>query len=459
MSISLGTRLGRYEIIAPAGVGGMGEVYRARDTRLDRTVAIKILSVQMCSADPDRRFELEARAISKLNHPHICQLYDIGRQDGLDYLVMEYVEGETLLQRLLRGFLPLNEALPIAIEVAEALEAAHKHGIIHRDLKPGNIMLTRSGAKLLDFGLAKRAAAAAVTDSTVSMTLTAESTIVGTLPYMAPETLEGREADERADLFALGAVLYEMLTGRPPFTGSTRASLVAAIISGQPTPVTSLQPEVSPALERVVNDCLAKDPESRWHSAHDLGSELRWLAEGGSHLSVPLPLVGPRKTREKSGWGLALLLLIVLALVIARAPQPQQSLSTALRFEVPSRTEQYHDASSPTLSPDGSSLAFTALDSKSNGQIWIRSLNSGEVRMLPGTAGADGPIWSPDGNFLAFVADSKLKKVDIRGGAPEVLCNAEGLSSWNRQGTILMLPNFRGPIFQFSANGGTTTVF
>ncbi len=288
MLLPAGTRLGPYEILAAVGAGGMGEVYRARDTRLDRTVAIKVLPAHL-SQQPEvrERFEREARAISALSHPHICALFDVGQHDGARFLVMEFLEGETLAARLERGGLPTEQSLRIAIQVAEALEKAHRHGFIHRDLKPGNVMLTKSGAKLLDFGLAKATGlaphVATLTSSpTVSSPLTAEGTIVGTFQYMSPEQLDGREADARSDLFAFGAVLYEMLTGRKAFEGKSQASVIAVILEREPTPVSSLAPMTPPALDRAVKRCLAKDPDERWQTAHDLRVELQWILEGGS---------------------------------------------------------------------------------------------------------------------------------------------------------------------------------
>src|SRR5713226_7304697 len=284
MALTSGTKLGPYEIQSPLGAGGMGEVYRAKDTRLDRTVAVKILPAHL-SDNPEakQRFEREAKAISKLNHPHICTLHDIGHQDGVDFLVMELVEGETVEQRLSKGPLPSDQTIRYAAQVADALSKAHKLGFTHRDLKPANIMLTKSGAKLMDFGLAKQAGPAPLAAALTAMTmeqskLTGEGTIVGTFQYMAPEQLEGKEADARTDIFALGEVLYEMATGKPAFNGKSRASLIAAILTAEPPLITQLQPLTPVALERVVTRCLAKDPDERWQSASDLASELNWIA-------------------------------------------------------------------------------------------------------------------------------------------------------------------------------------
>src|SRR5882762_7403507 len=293
MALTSGTKLGPYEIVAPIGAGGMGEVYRARDTRLERDVAVKVLPAHL-SSDPNlrQRLEREARAVSKLSHPHICTVHDIGHQDGVDFIVMELVEGETLEQRLLKGPLPPDQTLRIAAQVADALAKAHKLGFVHRDLKPANIMLTKTGAKLMDFGLAKQSGPAPLATALTEMTmeqakLTSEGMLVGTFQYMAPEQLEGKEADARTDIFALGEVIYEMATGKPPFSGKNRASLIAAILTAVPHSIIQLQPMAPPALERVAQKCLAKDPEERWQSASDLSSELTWIAVSPQSGSTP----------------------------------------------------------------------------------------------------------------------------------------------------------------------------
>src|SRR5882724_3558895 len=317
MPLSAGTRLGPYEILSPLGAGGMGEVYRARDTRLDRTVAIKVLPGHLSSNPQLReRFEREAKAISTLSHPHICSLYDIGHQDGIDYLVMEYLEGETLAHRIKKGALPTEQVVQYAIQITDALDTAHRHGVIHRDLKPGNVMLTKSGAKLLDFGLAKvratEAAAGMTALPTQTTPLTGEGTILGTLQYMAPEQLEGAEADARTDIFALGTLIYEMATGRKAFEGKSQASVIAAILEREPPPISTIQTMAPLALDHVVRTCLAKEPDARWQTAHDVLLELKWIAEAGSQAGILRPAGGRRKTRELLSWALAVVASLAL---------------------------------------------------------------------------------------------------------------------------------------------------
>ncbi|HYT31120.1 MAG TPA: serine/threonine-protein kinase, partial [Thermoanaerobaculia bacterium] len=312
MTLAEGSQLGPYQILAPVGTGGMGEVYRARDTRLDRIVAIKVLPAHLSANEEVRqRFDREAKTISSLSHPHICALHDVGHQDGTDYLVMEFLEGESLADRLVRGPLPTEQVLRFGIQIADALDRAHRQGIVHRDLKPGNIMLTKSGVKLVDFGLAKLTAVQPVLSSLsilptqAGQNLTQEGTILGTFQYMSPEQLEGREADARSDLFAFGAVLYEMATGHKAFSGKSQASLIAAILDSQPEPISTVQPMAPPALDRVVQTCLAKDPDDRWQTAHDVMLQLKWIAEGGSQAGVPAPVVARRKSRERLAWVVA----------------------------------------------------------------------------------------------------------------------------------------------------------
>jgi Tol biopolymer transport system component/tRNA A-37 threonylcarbamoyl transferase component Bud32 len=468
MYLPTGTRLGPYEVLAPIGAGGMGEVYKARDTRLDRTVAVKVLSARL--ADNPRlrqRFEREARALSSLSHPHICTLYDVGQEGGADFLVMEYLEGESLAARLAKGPLAPDELLRIAAQVADALDKAHRQGVIHRDLKPGNIVLTKAGAKLLDFGLAKTATnvvasalSASSTASTQSLdapeSLTAEGTLLGTLPYMAPEQLEGQEADARADIFAFGAVLYEMGTGQRAFSGKSQASLIAAILEHEPPAVSSLQPLTPRGLDRLVKTCLAKDPEQRFQSMHDVRLQLQWLAEAGPET----PISGLAKTRRRLAWSAGAATLLLLAWMVLR-PAPRQEPEMVGRFQIQppeqsvfaSRVEQHNLA----LSPDGAHLAFVATR-KGQPQLWVRPLDSLEARALAGTEGAGSPFWSPDGRFLAFFADGKLKKISVAGGPAQTLCAINGFDatgSWGPDDSLLFAEfGGRPGIHRVSASGG-----
>jgi serine/threonine protein kinase len=310
MTLEAGSKLGPYEIVEPLGAGGMGEVYRAKDSRLEREVAIKVLPEHL-SGSPElrQRLEREAKSISSLQHPNICTLHDIGSENGIDFLVMEYLDGETLDERLAQGPLPINEVLSVAISLADALDKAHRQGLAHRDLKPGNIMLTRGGAKLLDFGLAKGVLGmvdpAALTQSPTMSPLTEEGTLVGTFQYMAPEQLEGEEADARSDLFAFGSVIYEMVTGRRAFEGKTQASLIAAVLDREPVSVIQSQPMAPPALDRVIRTCLAKDPDERFQNSHDLKLQLEWIRDAGSQAGVPVPVASRRRNREKIAWAVA----------------------------------------------------------------------------------------------------------------------------------------------------------
>jgi Tol biopolymer transport system component len=472
MALSTGTRLGPYEIVSALGAGGMGEVYRARDTRLDRTVAIKVLPAAW-TADPERRlrFEREAKAVSSLNHPNICALYDVGQQDGADYLVMEHLEGETLAERLVRGPLSPDLVLRYAIEIAGALDQAHRHGVVHRDLKPANIMLTKSGAKLLDFGLAKlrekSEMSAATALATRTQALTTEGTLVGTFQYMAPEQLEGKEADVRSDIFAFGAVLYEMATGRKAFEGKSQASVIAAILAAEPTPLSVLQPAAPPAIDQVVRSCLAKDPDERGQSMHDVLLQLKWAAGSVSQAGVPAPVLPRRANRERLLWISATAVLFVAALSLAallfRQKAPE---ATPVRFSVypPEKASfgQWTVAGPVLVSPDGQRLAFVGAGSNGN-ELWVRPLDSLTPQLLPGTKGAYYPFWSPDSRYLAFFADGKLKKIPVTGGPPQTLCEAiDGRGgAWapgkSGEGVIVFAPAPQSGIFRVSAGGGEAT--
>ncbi|HEV2349036.1 MAG TPA: protein kinase [Terriglobia bacterium] len=463
-----GTKLGPYEIVAPLGAGGMGEVYRARDTRLDRNVAIKVLPAQVTyDAERRERFEREAKAISALNHPHICTLHDIGREGDTDFLVMELVEGQTLAARLEKGPLPSDQVLRLGLEISDALDKAHRLGIIHRDLKPGNIMLTpRNGAKLLDFGLAKPVVtpnSAATAMLTASKPLTKEGTIVGTFQYMAPEQLEGTEADARSDFFAFGAVLYEAATGKKAFEGKTTASVIAAVLASEPAPMSSLQPLTPPAFERVVNTCLAKDPDERFQSAHDLNLQLRWIADAGTQAGVPAPVASHRKNRERTAWviaavlGLTTITAIIVAMV--RAPKPvQPAASVRLNAELgtdATLSDTTYGASA-ILSLDGTRLAFVAVGADKTRRLYVRSLDQMQATVLPGTEGARDPFFSPDSQWIAFFAQSKLKKISVQGGPVVTLCDAldDRGGSWGDDGSIVFAAGGLEGLSKVSSAGG-----
>ena len=429
MALTAGTRLGPYKIGDQLGAGGMGEVYRATDTRLDRTVAIKVLPEHLAD-DPQRRerFEREAKAVSSLNHPHICTLFDVGEQDGVHYLVMELVEGETLQQRLEKGRLPLDQALEYAIQIADALDKAHRQGVVHRDLKPGNIMITKSaGVKLLDFGLAKLKGDDAQVSPLSQMPtqdpsapLTAEGTIIGTLQYMAPEQLEGKEADSRTDIFAFGAVVYEMVTGKKAFEGASQASLVGAIMNHQPAPVTEVQPVSPPMLNHVIKACLAKNPEDRCQNAADLMRELQWITDGSAQVGTA-PVETRSRGRELILWSaIGVLLISTLILAVAYFGGANQE-QTAFRFSFPQPVEARAEVLA--ISPDGERIAFLAPAPTGGQAVWVRELGSGEMRMLAGTEGAVRSLfWEPNGQSIGFFTSTDLRVADLSGAAPRIVC-------------------------------------
>jgi eukaryotic-like serine/threonine-protein kinase len=471
MAILPGRRLGPYEILSSLGAGGMGEVYRARDTRLDRIVAIKVLPTHLADRSELReRFEREARTIASLNHPHICTLHDIGQQDGIDFLVMEYLEGETLAQRLLKGSLPLEQALQYAIEIADALDKAHRKGVTHRDLKPGNIMLTKTGTKLLDFGLAKLKQEVAPANVQLSQLptandpLTAQGTIVGTLQYMAPEQLEGKEVDARTDIFAFGAVVYEMATGKRAFEGKSQASLIAAILEREPPPMLSLQPMTPPVLDRVVRKCLAKEPEKRWQAASDVCDELKWIAEGGSQVTLaPTAAVkGIRALGRRTlvlGLGALLLAAAVASLAtwnLKPAPSPQPVTRTVINLPPGQQLAGLDSGPAVALSPDGTQLAYVARQGGTQ-QLYLRAMDSMEARPISGTEGATEPCFSPDGQWLAFFAGGKLKKVSVNGGSAQTLGDATDPrgASWSSLGMIVFSPTSVSVLQQMPDAGGT----
>jgi serine/threonine protein kinase/Tol biopolymer transport system component len=463
MTLAPGAKLGPYEIVGPLGAGGMGEVYRARDTRLERTVAIKILPANI-SADPvaKQRFEREAKTISGLNHPSICTLHDVGSQDGVDYLVMECVEGETLAKRLEKGPLPLEQVLKIGREVAEALDKAHRNGIVHRDLKPGNIMLTQTGAKLLDFGLAKPAApsvnlATLTSAAAPSSPVTEQGTIVGTFQYMSPEQIEGKEVDGRSDIFSLGTVLYEMLTGQKAFPGKSQLSVASAILEKEPAPITSVKPMTPPALDHAIRKSLAKLPDERWQSASDVASELKWAGENTSQPSGVTTFSGAGKAREILAWLVASAFGVALIVGIIwprNSKPPEATMLFHLPLPFPARDM--------ALAPNGHTLAVVSyLESARKNVLWIYELGSPDARSLADTVGANYPFWSADGRSLAFYADGKLKKLDVSGGPVQTLCDAPSGrgGTWNKDGVIVFTPDAQlgEGLYRVSASGGTPT--
>ncbi|HEX5131052.1 MAG TPA: protein kinase [Candidatus Krumholzibacteria bacterium] len=476
MNLSPGTKLGPYEILSPLGAGGMGEVYRARDTRLGRDVAIKVLPEHL-SAHPEvrTRFEREAKTVSALNHPNICTLFDVGREGDVDYLVMELVEGDTLATRLQKGALPLADAVRIGSQIADALDKAHRAGIVHRDLKPGNVMLTKAGAKLMDFGLARSAGLAgaggatgetALTHSpTVGQPLTAEGTIVGTFQYMSPEQLEGREADARSDLWALGCVLYEMATGKRAFDGATQASLISSIMRDTPRPMAELTPMSPPALDRLVVTLLAKDPDDRIQTAHDVKLQLQWIGETPSSSASPAVAMPGLTHRRKAPVAWIVAALAVLAAAAAWAPSiiggsrggnAAHAMRTRLLIPEPANARLSLAAFSFAIAPDGGALTFVGVDSTGTARLWLRPLDELTPRVMDGTEHAEQPFWSPDGHWIGFFADGKLKRVSLDSGRVENLCDAPDPrgGAWG-DGTIVFAPYAAGPLYSVSADGGT----
>jgi len=481
MSLASGTKLGPYEIVSPVGAGGMGEVYRARDTRLGRDVAIKVLPQQF-SADNDlkQRFEREAKAISSFSHPHICQLYDIGSQNGTEFLVMEYLEGETLADRLAKGPVPVNELLKVGIEVADALDKAHRQGIVHRDLKPGNIMLTKAGAKLMDFGLAKSAGGSlgmAVATSASPLTpssptspivslsarvssLTQRGMIVGTFQYMAPEVLQGVEADARSDIFSFGCVLYEMATGKRAFEGKTQISVLAAILEKDPDPISTAQPLTPPALEMVVRSCLEKDPDERLQTAHDVKLQLSWTSQVG--FAAPAGSAA-KKTQRWTAWAIAAFAVVLAIVGLAQFWRRPPQLTVHATILPPEKTAfaPLGDYGGPAvISPDGERLAFVAKASDGPPALWIRPLSSATAQRLEGTEGAYFPFWSPDARFVAYFANGKLNKIAATGGPITTLAdtpNGRG-GSWGNGDVIIYAPDFNSSLMRVGAQGGNPQV-
>jgi len=479
MALTSGTKLGPYEIESPLGAGGMGEVYRARDTRLDRTVAIKVLNAQLVSSSELRaRFEREAKVISQLQHPHICVLHDVGSEGPVDYLVMEFLQGTSLAERLRNGPLPADQVLTIAIEIADALEKAHRAGVVHRDLKPGNVMLTKTGAKLLDFGLAKplgtnvasrpgsgsaSVLAAALTSTMPASPTTPLSTagaVIGTVQYMSPEQIQGMEADARSDIFAFGVMLFEMVTGKRTFEGKTQASVVGQILAVDPPSVRTLRPETPPGLERVIRLCLDKDPDERIQTAHDLKLQLQAIAETPS--TTPQAPVVVRARRNRLPWVAAGILAVAAIAFAVAYLQTQRAPQVSVRsYILPPEKSTFlltgNESGPPVLSPDGLRIAFVAKNADGKQVLWVRPLNSAVAQPMAGTDNATYPFWSADSRYVAFFAGGKLNKVEASGGPPQALCDASAGrgGSWSERGVIVFAPEATGGLMRVDAAGGT----
>ena len=464
MSLTAGARLGPYEIVSPLGAGGMGEVYRAKDGRLNRTVAIKILSDES-AADADRRerFEREAKAISALDHPNICALYDVGEHEGTYFLVMPCLEGQTLADRIAKGALPPDQAIRCAIEIATALDAAHRHGIIHRDLKPGNIMLTKTGVKLLDFGLAKLKKAPGPLGDTTMVKGTGIGTLLGTMPYMAPEQIEGRDVDARSDIFSLGAVIYEMVTGQRAFKGDSPASVIGAILKDEPAPMKALQPLTPSAFDHVVTTCLAKDPDERWQSAADVARELKWIASSGS-AGTTTARAPSSSWRERTAW-IAVTAALLAALTVSLSRRPVASTGAVARLSVNppagTRFTALTSATVPTpqfaVSPDGRSIAFVASADELGSTLWLRSVDEVDAKPLSGTEGAREPFWSPENDWIGFFDDAgTMKRIQVTGGTVRSIAarisDPRG-ASWGKNDEIVFGTGYGG-LYIVPAGGG-----
>ncbi len=476
MALPSGTKFGPYEIVSALGAGGMGEVYRARDTRLGRDVAIKILPSHLsCNSEVKSRFEREAKTLSSVTHPHICHLYDVGSQAGVEFLVMELLEGETLASRLQKGPLPLPDLLKIGVQIADALAKAHRLGITHRDLKPANIMLTKSGAKLMDFGLAKPSTVGAVVTSSSSGAATATlqspatpisavGMVVGTIQYMSPEQIEGMEADARSDIFALGAVLYEMATGHRAFAGKSHLSVVSAILHQEPLPLTSVQPASPSSLDYVVRTCLAKDPDERFQTAHDVKLQLSWLMQSGSAASPPSPMELRSRRRMGVIIGLAAVAVIVAGLLLfkVRSSQPAGGTFGTARFSIvlPPRQELAVDTTQAVvLSPEGKHLAYVAAESGVP-HLYVRRLDQFDSTQIPDSEGATFPFFSPNGDWIAFFSQGKLKKAPADGGNPALICELPTFfgGTWTPQDIIVVAVPSYGLATVPAAGGGLQKV-
>lgn len=464
----VGRTFGFYELTALIAAGGMGEVYRARDTRLGRTVAVKILPEHLTDdAERRERFQREARIVSSLSHPHVCALYDVGIHEGRDYLVMEHLDGETLQDRLNRERMHWVEAVKYLLQLAEALDAAHRQGIVHRDLKPANVMLTKSGVKVLDFGLAaRRVTAAALLDPSLNTRkLTIEGRIMGTVPYMAPEQLQGKEADARADIFALGALAYEMLTGKPPFNADSQAALIGAILKDDPEPIATSAPDVPPLLVRTVDRCLSKDPEHRWQTAADLSFQLRLTEESAGAASVSAtPRHRSRRGRVLTTAAVAVSLSAAGALWLQRdgtAPMDPAAVTGVTRFPLfpPDGTTFPSSFDVPfALAPSGRQIVYAAAEADGTTRLWLRALDSEQHQLLAGTEGATAPFWSPDSEWIGFFAGGSLKKVRVSSPIVQVIASpvwTMGGAAWSRNDVIV----FPGPggLLRVSSGGGAVS--
>lgn len=449
-------RLGPYEVVSLLGKGGMGEVWRGRDTRLDRSVAIKILPTEFAqTAQLKLRFEREAKIISQLNHPHICTLYDVGD----NYLVMELLEGESLAERLTKGPLLLDQVLRYGIEIAEALEKAHRAGVVHRDLKPGNIMITKSGAKLLDFGVARENPPPVDFEgATQHKPLTQEGTILGTFQYLAPEQLEGHEADARTDIFALGAVLYEMTTGKRAFEGKTKTSLIAAIVKENPRKMGELQPLTPPALEHIVNKCLEKDPEDRWQNAHDIAEELKWISQAGSGEIAVARVRGARVkvAAVLASFALGVILTALTMYAVRHRLVPHRPTTRMTISTLPDVSLASYGARSPAISPSGRVVAYIG-DRGGMGQLYIRRLDSLETIAVPGTIEASSPFFSPDSQWIGFGAGKYLQKVYVDGGTPQPICEAADVRGASWKGDLIAFAAGTAGISTVPDAGGKAT--
>ena len=482
-TLARGDRLGPYEVVGALGAGGMGEVYRATDTRLDRTVAVKVLTAHVADSPEQReRFEREARAVAAINHPHICTLFDVGRErptsagPPMDFIVMEFLDGETVAQRLERGPVPIAEALPFAVEIAEALDTAHRQGIVHRDLKPSNVMLTETGVRLLDFGLAKQHEAAlpgTLTSAPTHTALTMEGSILGTLHYMSPEQLDGKPADARSDVFSFGATLYEMVSGRRPFDADSQASVIGAILKDAPAPLREIEPGVPRRLDRVVRTCLAKDPEDRWQTMRDLKRELQWIdptGEADEPEAAPAAAAGAAPAVRAAGarWRFALALLVTAAVAAGAVwtlkPAADAPPLLVQRFTIDLAPDQSLTGAL-AVSPDGRHVVYGVEDGDGT-RLHARALDAFDATPIPGTEGAMGPVAiAPDGESLVFQLEDgerwTLNRVPLSGGTPYTILEGERRlytkAAWLRDGTIVysMLSSEGGSgLMQVSAAGG-----